>query len=392
MKFPRTRGTELATAFHTEEDTMALTLPARTTLPSSGILPSLDGQPFRADNDDPSDDLEVKWSWSCRAVADRPDYRPAGRSGAPRAGDVALVRVREVGQHSRVSTVGCGKLRLYPGDLMAGVFGNRYATDAFEAEVRGTDDLHVLTDAGMIGTVLSRHSEVKRPTRLEFLHYLRDADDRPLNLKDRLFRPADPGVGPKDVLFVVGTGMNSGKTTTAAKLVKALLRRGLRVAAYKLTGSVCERDRSEFRATEAHDVRDFSDYGFPSTYRATREELVGLFGAMLNDAALARPDLVVMEVADGVLQRETRLLLEDRTVRQRVGGLVLAAPCAGSALFGVEQTTALGHPVVAVSGRITNSPLFMREFADRSPVPVATSVGDGGDLAGVVAGHFRVGS
>jgi hypothetical protein len=90
-------------------------------------------------------------------------------------------------------------------------------------------------------------------------------------------------------------------------LAKALLRLGLRVAACKVTGSISHRDLNELRATGVHDVRDFSDYGFPSTYLCENAELIDLFEAILTDAAIASPDIVVMEIADGLLQRETQM-------------------------------------------------------------------------------------
>jgi hypothetical protein len=311
---------------------------------------------------------------------------------APQVGDFALVQVTTIGYHSRIATTEGHKLRLYPGDVVTGVFGNRYATDAFEAEVRSTENLHILTDAGMIGTVRSRHAETKRPTELRFLGYLGDTSGQRLNLRAFRAHPAPTSSKLKSVLLVVGTAMNSGKTTTAAKLVKSLLRRGIRVTACKLTGSVCQRDRGEFHAAGAHFAQDFSDYGFPSTYLATEEQLLGLFESMLADAAQADPDITVLEVADGVLQRETKLLLGHSEVRRRVDGVVLAAPCSASALFGIEQLHEHGHRVVAVSGRITNSPLCMREFADGSSIPVASSAGDADELAALVIEHFRLDS
>jgi hypothetical protein len=113
---------------------------------------------------------------------------------------------------------------------------------------------------------------------------------------------------------------------------------------------------------------------------------------MLADTEKARPHLVVMEIADGVLQRETRLLLEHDAIRRRTRGVVLAAPCSSSALFGAVQIERQGHALLAVSGCITNSPLFMREFAASSSVPIATSVGDGDQLAELVAPRFRASS
>ncbi len=333
----------------------------------------------------------LKWSWSCRAIAEHGGYALLGDEGhTPLVGDVALVRVRTLGHHSRINTAGSGKQRLYPGDLLVGVFGNRYATDAFEGEVRGLEDLHMLTDAGMIGTVCSQHKNTRKPTALEFLGFLDDGRGRRLNLKSRLFRPSRSATLRKNVLLVVGTGMNSGKTTTGSRLVKSLLRRGLRVAVYKLTGSVCQNDRSEWSATGAVDVRDFSDYGFPSTYMAPETELIDLFETLLADTERHEPDLVVMEIADGILQRETRLLLSHEAIRRRAGGVVLAATCSASALFGVEQIQALGHEVVTVSGVISNSPLFVREFQAASPIDIGFSLGDCNDLAETVVRHFAI--
>jgi len=337
-------------------------------------------------------DQELKWTWSCRTLEPHRRYRIVDQDGvSPRPGDVAIVRVVELGQHERVSTLPDGKQRLYTGDLLVGVFGNRYATDAFEAEVRTTDDLHILTDAGMIGTVLSRHRDTKRPTTLHFVGYVADETGQRANLKALCPLDSNAEAGPTNLLLIVGTAMNSGKTTVAAKLVKALLLRGARVAACKLTGSVSQHDQIEMRAAGAHDVRDFSDYGFPSTYLARLEDLLDLFHRMLADAAQARPDIVVMEIADGLLQRETGLLLEHDAVRLRVGGVVLAAPCAASALVALAELERHGHQVVAVSGRITSSPLAMQELAAHSDACIKSSVASGAELAGVVRGHFRFG-
>lgn len=331
---------------------------------------------------------DLKWSWSCRSI----DACPAGvlsrDPAVPQVGDVAAVRVKAIGHHQRVTTVQEGKQRLYVGDVLVGVFGNRYATDALEGEVVGLEELHMLTDAGMIGTVRSRHTSTRRPTELEFLGYLTGDDGQRLNLKSRLFRPARPSGACRNVLLVVGTGMNTGKTTTGSRLVKALLRRGLRVAVAKLTGSVCQNDWCEWGATGAVDVRDFSDHGFPSTSRASEAELVALFETLLAASEPVGPDIVVMEIADGILQRETRMLLSSEAVRRRVGGVVLTASCSSSALFGIAQLGGLGHEVIAVSGLVTNSPLFVKEFSAVSPIPVSPSSGDCADLAAAVAGHF----
>src|SRR5439155_23568185 len=57
---------------------------------------------------------EVKWTWSCRTLKADRRYRLLGHESAtPRVGDVALVEVVEVGQHTRLSTRPDAKQRLY---------------------------------------------------------------------------------------------------------------------------------------------------------------------------------------------------------------------------------------------------------------------------------------
>jgi hypothetical protein len=111
-----------------------------------------------------------KWTWACRAI----EHQQVARllvddPGSPHVGDLALVEVVDLGHHTKIQTAANESLRLYPGDTLVGVFGNRYATDAFEAEVCAVDSLHLLTAAGMIGTVRSQHRDTKSPTRLAFL-------------------------------------------------------------------------------------------------------------------------------------------------------------------------------------------------------------------------------
>ncbi|MCG8451527.1 MAG: DUF1611 domain-containing protein, partial [Pirellulales bacterium] len=235
-----------------------------------------------------------RWSWSCRRL-ERPvegwQLRPRDNA-PPRVGDVALVDVVSVGNHTRLTTAANERIRLYVGDRLVGVFGNRYATDAFEAEVSTLDELNLLTNAGMLGTVRSRHREIKTPSNVRFLGYLTNTDGSRLNLKGALFQAMKPRTIRRNIVLVVGTGMNSGKTRTAAILTKGLVTKGACVAACKLTGSVSHNDLFELRASSPAIATDFSDYGFPSTYLCSRSELSDLFHTMVADTYRTDPDVV----------------------------------------------------------------------------------------------------
>src|SRR5580658_10392986 len=290
----------------------------------------------------------LRWAWVGRHLtgeAPPGSYRLLLDHTKPRPADVAVVRVERVGHHHYLETEQERRLRLYEGDRLIGVFGNRYATDVYEGRVLELKRLHLLTASGLIGTVVSRHHDVGRPTAVAFVGYLTDSSGSRINLKEFRFQPA-PGLGTSpDVILVVGTGMNTGKTTVTRKILRALAARGVRVAGCKVTGSASPRDLYEMRATGAVLATDFSDYGFPSTYGESLGELIRLMDVMTDACGRAGAELVVAEIADGFLQPETQMLLKCEEIRRRVRGVLVAGACSSSLLFATEYLRKLGHEV-----------------------------------------------
>jgi hypothetical protein len=318
----------------------------------------------------------TRWSWACRVLPNLDGVRIVSAAArVPQPGDLALVEVESIGSHERITTRDNQRLRIYSGDYIVGVFGNRYATDAYEAVIQGGSNLSLLTAGGMLGTVLSRHRAIGKPTTVRLIGYLSGARGEIMNLTEQTFRPSKPVMPVRNLIGVVGTGMNAGKTTSCVHLIKSLSSRGLCVAALKLTGSVSNRDQDEMKAAGAAKVLDFSDYGFPSTYLLDKASLLSLFDTMMADVEPWQPDVIVMEIADGVLQRETKMLMEDGRLRQQLSAVVLAADNAMSASYGVNLLEGLGQKVAGVTGIITSSPLCMKEFEAISEVPLAPSMG-----------------
>lgn len=327
----------------------------------------------------------LRFGWATRGIAPQiegstSEYSIDTSASSLRSGDLIIARVKSLGSHPALITSEAKRLRLYRDDIMLGVTGSRYATDAFEAKITQDGPLHLVTASGMCATVLNRHSNQSDPTALDLLGRICDSGG-PINLVERCFVPRAPRYAKTNVVLILGSGMNAGKTTTSRRLVKALLRSGLRVAVSKLTGSVSHRDLYEYESTGAHDVRDFSQYGFPSTYGCTLSELEQLFLTMVADAEQVCPDVIVIEIADGVLQNETAAILSSTVCRPLVFGTVLAAPCSLSSLQGIHQIAKHGHTVLAVSGLISNSPLMVREFEECSDVPFASSSNQATELA-----------
>jgi len=320
----------------------------------------------------PASSIDLKSTWSIRKVI-LENYRlvKALENYIPKVGDVAAVKVLKVANHSRIYSSENKYVQLYKDDVIFGVLGFRYASDAFHADTIDINNLHLLTNAGLIGTVRDKHSGISEPTRLELVGiFVNNNGYEVLNLKTEFFKRARIDLTYPPVILVIGTGMNSGKTTTAARLGRSLIENGIKTALLKVTGSVSQRDLFEFESTGVNYTADFSDYGFPSTYMCNQDELTRLFSIMLEDTITTQPDVVIAEIADGILQRETQMLLKTDIVRNSCIGVVLTAPCSCSALTLAAKVKQLDYSRIAVTGIITNSPLFIQEFKQYDTTPV----------------------
>ena len=83
-----------------------------------------------------------------------------------------------------------------------------------------------------------------------------------------------------------------------------------------------------------------------------------------------RPDVVLIEIADGVYQGETSRLLMDEEFGKVVDRVVFAAGDSLGAVGGVGAMAGLGRTPGAVSGVVTSSPLATAEARRALDVPV----------------------
>jgi hypothetical protein len=305
----------------------------------------------------------------------RPEFLASivGSKKPPRAGDVVLARVESIGHHRSVELPTGRKSLLYPGDEVVVCYGNRYAPDQFEAVV--PDDLgpcDLVAAGGLAARMVSAHASTGSPTRLRPIGLLGGADGNPANLR-QWGLPAAPSVdiaAHPTILAVVGTAMNSGKTTSAAHLVRGLVQAGRRVGAAKVTGTGAGPDFFHLCDAGAHAVHDFTHAGHPSTYRLGPAAVEEIFTTLVDHLALAGVDVVVLEVADGLLQPETASLVHSSLFARRVDGVLFAAVDAMGAQSGVQWLRRAGLPVLGVTGVLTSSPLACEEAAMVTGVPV----------------------
>lgn len=289
----------------------------------------------------------------------------------PRAGDLVLCRVTEIGQHRFLGQVHGKRNRLFVGDLIVVAYGARYAPDQFQSEVPadlGPCDL--VAGGGIAGRVVAAHSRMKAPTRVEPLGLATDEHGEVINLA-HLARPVVPVLAPRPrTIAVLGTSMNAGKTTVAAALIRGLSLAGRRVGAAKVTGTGAPGDPTLMADAGASRVIDFTDLGFPTTYQLPMPQVIRVLRSAITDLTSHQADAIVLEVADGLLQQETAALLRTPEFRASVDGIVFAAGDSISAVAGVRQLREEGLPVLALSGVLTSSPLATAEAVTGVDIPV----------------------
>lgn len=317
------------------------------------------------------DDPTVKHGFATRAV---PPAEMAGvvpMSRAPRIGDMVMAEVLSIGKNKTLEARNGVTMYLFEGDRIVGAFGHRYATDQYEGYVPEgpVEKCDLLSVGGVCGEVVSRHTAMGEPTKLRVLGMVGDQDGRPINQRGFGLPPRGNGGGDAEVILVIGSSMNAGKTTTVGTLTRALSRAGFSVAAGKVTGTAAGKDGRFFASCGARPALDFTTVGYPSTYMVGLDELLTIYRDLLAHLRAADTDYIILEVADGIFQRETRMLLESAEFRDGADHVFFAAGDSLSAESGVRFVQDYGLPLRATAGTVTQSVLATRETEEATGLP-----------------------
>lgn len=322
----------------------------------------------------------IKKTYICRQVDNWNLQTGISDNYHPQVGDVGVFEVLHIGKHRNVQSDSKRNVTIIEGDHIMAAFGTRYATAQFEGYVPGhvNQELHILGAGGTIGVIESMHYKYEDvgPTKLRIVGLAVDQKGKVVNTKQLMQREMIPFSGAAasatNVILSLGSSMDSGKTTSAAYLVHGLKKAGLKVAYIKLTGTVYTKDCDLASDLGADIVADFSDYGFPSTYMCNEEELLSLYETLLAKVLHHRPDYVVMEIADGLYERETKMLLTSHHVISTIDGVMFSAGDSLAAITGIQLLNRWGVNPTLLSGLLTASPLLIREVKENTNVPVFT--------------------
>jgi molybdopterin-guanine dinucleotide biosynthesis protein len=283
---------------------------------------------------------------------------------APRSGDLVLARVTKLGQHFRLHLPNGRSKSLWPGDEIVVAYADRYAPSQFEAHVPSElGPCHLAASGGIAARVVASNAKLgKRPTELEPIGLIcADAAAPAWNVAD--FAARDLPHAPRTIttLAVVGSAMDSGKTSALAHLAKGVSRLGVRVGYAKLTGTAAGGDPWLLVDAGADPVLDFTDLGFASTSRIATPVLERVCGQLVLQLQRAGAEVALLEIADGLFQPETAALLVSPRVRALLDGTLYASVDALGAAHGASLLRAQGHRLLGLTGMLATAPLLVRE-------------------------------
>ncbi len=304
--------------------------------------------------------VEYEYEASSLKKVDIDDNPEAVYSGhKPQSGDVVAVRISEVNESYRDLDLEGGELvELEKGDVVLGVLGNRSGVKGYIGEVpeqlEKDDLLDFLGSGGIFGSYVSGAKELDEPCRAEFLGYL-SKDGNILNTLDFGIDHAEEVRSDAEIVAVVASRMDAGKTTLASNLIERLSDH-YEVASVKFTGSARERDRLEMLEAGSVASLDFVDAGLPSTVE-DRDLVVSAAKGLLNRIDEEHDvDVVVAEFGAGLISNyRVKEVLSDLDVRERVS-LVSAATLDVSGAYGLKNILEdMDYQLDFVSGPITDT-------------------------------------
>lgn len=303
-------------------------------------------------------------------------YKPCDKK--PEMGDVVYGQVCLIGQHSSLENAFGRIHKIHDGTKAVFVFGNRYAPDYYEGLVpdEAMVEVDLLARSGMIGIAKTKNSLIKDPSKIRIRGYVCDESGSVLNtLKFPIIKPKmNAKKRPRaKMILVCGTSMNSGKSMAAAACCWALTSMGYTVRASKVTGTASLKDILHMNDAGANSYADFTYLGYPATYMLPEEDLLRIFNQLDLKYANNPKNFWVVEFADGIIQRETLMLLQSDEVRSRIFKLIFCASDAFGAIGGLNILKNLGLTPDALSGVCSSSPLHIRELEEFTNVPVFNS-------------------
>lgn len=311
----------------------------------------------------------------------------------PKIGDVVVVRALSESVTYGNLELPSGRLaKINRNDVLLGVLGKRRALKGFVGDVplclQAGDKLNLLNMGGVMGECTGHHSSLTDAIQLEFLGAAYDLDEQVLNIANKSLPFSNELKTAAPLVIVAGTCMNSGKTVAVTEIIKQATHAGLRVAGAKLSGVACLRDTLNMQDSGAYVTASFLDCGLPSTVDV--ENLAPMAKAVLNHLGADNPDLIIVELGDGILGGySVDSILQDAEIRRATGAFVFCASDYVGAWGGIELLKKQGITVDVVAGSVTDSQMGEDYIAREFGVTSGNARRDGNRLFQMIQGRIQ---
>ena len=302
----------------------------------------------------------------------------------PREGDVVVVKALSESVTYGNLELPSGRLaKINRNDVLAGVFGKRRALKGFvgdlPAGVNTGDKLHLLNMGGLIGECKGHHSQFSDAIEVEVIGLAIDENGDVLNISSNAIEPAESLAESAPIIIVAGSSMHSGKTVAVCEIVKQANQAGLNVAGAKMSGVAALRDTYNMLDHGASNVASFLDCGLPSTVDV--DDLAPVAKAILNHLNESDPDLIVVELGDGILGGySVDTILKDEEVRNAMTSLVFCASDYVGVVGGRTVLNSLGLDIDVVAGSVTDSNMGEDYVRERLGITAANAHRNGDQL------------
>ena len=281
------------------------------------------------------------------------------------------------------------------GDIVVGALGHRNALRGYSGRLPESlavgDTVQLLNIGGVMGLCDSANPDVGPPFNCEVLGavlhfpYLGERIGVPARVGEATLETDPPlDMAGVPVVALAGTCMDSGKTAAACAIVSRLRHLGKTVAACKATGVSLRRDILAMQDAGAGAAMIFSDLGVVTTTAANGPPLTRM---LLSRLAAGRPDVIVLELGDGLLgSYGVEAILTDTAIRD---ALTAVALCANDpvAAWGGARILREQHAIepAVVTGPATDNAVGVEQIESRLELKainaLSNSVGLGDHIA-----------
>jgi len=304
-----------------------------------------------------------------------------------REGNVLAVRaLMEKSVYDRLELVSGRMAKINKGDVIAGTLGYRRALKGFVGtipeSIHAGDTIHVLNLGGVLGICIGKNPDVGSPLEVEVLGAVM-RNGVPANIAQNAIPPREDLPECPPLIVVAGTCMSAGKTAAASEIVKRFAQSGSRVAAAKLSGVAALKDTLDMEDHGAFATLSFLDCGLPST--ACVRDLAPYARAILGELVAKGPDVIVLELGDGILgDYHVGSFFEHADLVRATRAVVMCANDLVAAWGACKLMEEWRIPITVISGPVTDNQTGTDYISRELKLPAANAKTEGRSLFGIV--------